>query len=323
MSRKDILKTAKEIITIEAKALKSLVPLIGKNFEQAVSLMAKCEGRVILTGMGKPGFIAGKIAATLASTGTPSFFLHPAEAVHGDLGMVTENDVLLAISQSGETEEIVRMISSVKKIGASLIAMTSNTKSTLARSADVVLDLGVTREACPLNLAPSASTTASLAMGDALALSLLKQKGFREEDFAMLHPGGSLGRKLLKVKDIMRTGKLNPVVKKGSSVRSALLVITSARAGSCTVVDAQGKVFGIFTDGDLRRHLRLDGEKILSRPVEEVATRNPRVIEKEKLAAEAIHILKSKRIDELPVVDEKKRAVGLLDVQDLLKAGFV
>lgn len=323
MSRGNILKTARQIIAIEAKAIKGLMPLIGKSFEEAVNLMAACEGRVILTGMGKPGFIAGKIAATLASTGTPSFFLHPAEAVHGDLGMVTEKDVLLAISQSGETEEIVRMVSSVKRIGACLIAMTSNPKSTLARSADVVLDLGVTREACPLNLAPSASTTASLAMGDALALSLLEKKGFREEDFAMLHPGGSLGRKLLKVKDIMRTGKSNPVVKKGSSVRSALLTITSARAGSCTIVDAKGKVFGIFTDGDLRRHLRLDGEKILSRPVEDLATRNPMVIEKEKLAAEAIHILKQRRIDELPVVDEKKRAVGLLDVQDLLKAGFV
>lgn len=323
MSRKNLIKTAREVIAIEAKALKGLVPLIGKEFEKAVRLMARCEGRVILTGMGKPGFIAGKIAATMASTGTPSFFLHPAEAVHGDLGMVTEKDVMLAISQSGETEEIVRMISTVKKIGTRLIAMTSNPRSTLARAADVVLNLGVTREACPLNLAPSASTTASLALGDALALSLLREKGFREEDFAMLHPGGSLGRKLLKVKDIMRTGKANPLVKEGQTVRSALLTITSARAGSCTVVDGKGKVVGIFTDGDLRRHLREQGEKILSFPVEKLATLNPRVVEAEKLAAEAIHLLKSKRIDELPVVDEKKRAVGLLDVQDLLKAGFV
>lgn len=318
-----ILKIAREIIAIEAKALKGLIPLVGKNFEKAVELMAGCQGRVILTGMGKPGFIGRKIAATLASTGTPSHFLHPAEAIHGDLGMVTEKDVMIAISQSGETEEIVRMIATVKRFGVPLIAMTSNPKSSLAKFADVVLNLGVTREACPLNLAPSASTTAALAMGDALALSLLKKKGFREEDFAVLHPGGSLGKKLLKVKDLMRTGKLNPVVKAGKDVRSALLAITAARAGSCTIVDAKGKLIGIFTDGDLRRHLRTNGEKILNEPVEKVATRNPLVIHKEKLAAEALHLLKSKRIDELPVVDSDQKVVGLLDVQDLLRAGLV
>lgn len=323
MNSKQLLKLAREVIAIEAKALRGLVSKVDKNFEKALDLMAGCPGRVILTGMGKPGFIAGKIAATMASTGTPSMFLHPAEALHGDLGMVTDRDVIIAISQSGETEEIVRLISTIKKIGTPLIAMTSNPKSTLARASEVVLDLAVTREACPLNLAPSASTTAALAMGDALAMCLLKKKGFREEDFAMLHPGGSLGRKLLKVKDIMRTGKGNPVVKIGSSVRQALLAITSARAGSCTVVDSKGKLVGIFTDGDLRRHLREDGENILSKSVEDLATRSPLVIHKEKLAAEALHLLKSRRIDELPVIDDKKHAVGLLDVQDLLKAGFV
>jgi arabinose-5-phosphate isomerase len=323
MSKKNVLQTAREIIAIEAKALKGLIPLIGKNFEKAIDIMASCKGRVILTGMGKPGFIGRKIAATLASTGTPSQFLHPAEAIHGDLGMITENDVMIAISQSGETEEIVRMMATVKRFGIPVIAMTSNPKSSLAKSADVILDLGVTREACPLNLAPSASTTAALAMGDALALSLLKQKGFREEDFAVLHPGGSLGKKLLKVKDIMRTGKGNPIVKAEKDTRSALLAITAARAGSCTIVDKKGKLVGIFTDGDLRRQLRLNGEKILSRPVREMATRNPLVIYKEKLAAEALHLLKSKRIDELPVVDENKKVVGLLDVQDLLRAGLV
>jgi arabinose-5-phosphate isomerase len=319
----NVIKMAKEIIAIEAKALKGMIPLIGKNFEKAVQLMADCEGRVILTGMGKPGFIGRKIAATLASTGTPSHFLHPAEAIHGDLGQVMDRDVMIAISQSGETEEIVRMISTVKRFGIPLIAMTSNSKSTLAKAADVVLNLGVTREACPLNLAPSASTTAALAMGDALALSLLKKKGFREEDFAVFHPGGSLGKKLLKVKDLMRTGKNNPVVKSKKNVRAALLAITSARAGSCTIVDLKGKLVGIFTDGDLRRHLRLNGEKILSEPVEKLATRNPLVIHKDKLAAEALHLLKSKRIDELPVVDDSRKVVGLLDVQDLLKAGLV
>ncbi len=322
MSR-NILQTAREILMIEAKAIQALTRNIGKNFEKAVQLMADCEGRVIVTGMGKPGFIGGKIAATLASTGTPSLFLHPAEAVHGDLGMVTEKDVMIVISQSGETEEIVRLLTILKKINVSLIALTSNPKSTLARYADVVLDLGVRREACPLNLAPSASTTAALAMGDALALSLLKKKGFRSEDFAMLHPGGSLGKKLLKVKDLMRKGKNNPVVKSKVTVRQALLTITSARAGSCTIVDSTGKLVGIFTDGDLRRHLRLNGEKILSKPVKELATLHPLSIHEEKLAAEALHLLKSRKIDELPVVDKKGRAVGLLDVQDLLKAGFV
>ena len=318
-----MVRTAKEILLIEARAIGRLVSQVGKNFERAILLLEKCEGRVIVSGMGKPGFIARKIAATLASTGTPSFFLHPAEAVHGDLGMVTEKDVMIAISQSGETEEILQMISTVKKIGVPLIALSSHPHSTLARHADVVLDLGVRREACPLNLAPSASTTAALAMGDALALCLLKKKGFKTEDFAMFHPGGSLGRKLLKVEDLMRKGKANPIVSSKTSVRKALLAITAARAGSCTVVDQKGKLEGIFTDGDLRRHLRLNGEQILNKPVKDLATFKPLTIRKDKLAAEAIHILKSKRIDELPVVDEKGRAVGLLDVQDLLKAGFV
>ena len=319
----NILSTARQVLETESRAIRNLIPQIGKSFEKAVNAMAACEGRVIVTGMGKPGFIARKIAATLASTGTPSFFVHPAEAVHGDLGMVTEQDVVIALSQSGETEEIVRMISTVKKIGVTLIALTSNPGSTLAKHADFVLNLAVTKEACPLNLAPSASTTAALAMGDALALSLLKKKGFRAEDFAELHPGGSLGKKLLKVKDLMRTGKNNPVVNAKTSVRQALLSITSARAGSCTVVDGKGKLVGIFTDGDLRRHLRMNGEMILKKRIEELATLKPLTIQKEKLAAEALHLLKSRKIDELPVVDEKGRAVGLLDVQDLLKAGFV
>lgn len=320
---KSVQATAREILNIEARAIRNLIPQIGKNFEKAVNLMAACQGRIIVTGMGKPGFIGRKIAATLASTGTPSQFVHPAEAVHGDLGMITEKDVVVALSQSGETQEIVRMISTIKKFGVSIIAMTSNVSSTLAKHADIVLNLAVTREACPLGLAPSASTTAALAMGDALALSLLKKKGFRHEDFAELHPGGSLGKKLLKVKDLMRTGKSNPVVKAATPVRKALLTITAARAGSCTVIDGNGKLFGIFTDGDLRRHLREEGEAFLDKKISEVATRNPLTINKEKLAAEALHLLKSKKIDELPVIDEKGRVAGLLDVQDLLRAGLV
>lgn len=317
------LNTAREILLTEAKAIQRLARKVGREFEKALTLLESCQGRVIVTGMGKPGFIARKIAATLASTGTPSFFLHPAEAVHGDLGMVTQEDVMVVISNSGETEEIVKLLSTLKKIGVGLVAMTSNPKSPLARHADVVLDLGVNREACPLNLAPSTSTTASLAMGDALALSLLKKKGFRQEDFAQLHPGGSLGRKLLKVKDLMRKGRSNPVVREDTPLKKVLLTITSARAGSCTIVSYDRKLVGIFTDGDLRRHLREGGEIILTQPVKKLATRKPLCIQQDKLAAEALNLLRSRKIDELPVVDGKRRVVGLLDVQDLLKAGFV
>lgn len=322
MSR-EILKSAKEILTIEAHAIESMTRNLGKEFLQAIELLYRCEGRVIITGMGKPGFIARKIAATLASTGTPSLYVHPAEALHGDLGMVTDEDVMLAISQSGETEEILKLIEGVKRTKVPIIAMTSNRRSTLARQARVILDLGVNREACPLNLAPSASTTASLAMGDALALCLLKKKGFKEQDFASLHPGGSLGRKLLKVKDIMRTGKEHAVVSENTTVKEALLAITTSRAGSCSIVSKKGQLKGIFTDGDLRRHLRQSGENFLNLPVSRFATLSPIRIQQDRLASEALHIFKTKKIDELPVVDVRDHAVGLLDVQDLLKAGFV
>lgn len=321
--KRDVLETARQILTVEARTIQGLKRRLGSEFRRAVDLMQKCKGRIVVTGMGKPGFIGRKIAATLASTGSPSFFLHPAEAIHGDVGMVTPSDVMLAISHSGETEEIVRLLSVVKKLGVTLIAMTSGIRSTLARYADVVLDLGVSREACPLNLAPSASTTAALAMGDALALSLHKKKGFREEDFALLHPGGSLGRQLLKARDIMRKGAQHAVVAGETSLRKALLAITKARAGSCTLVDKRRRVIGIFTDGDLRRHLREGGADLLRRPVRQFATLNPVTIREDRLAAEALNVLQSKKIDEVPVVDERRRAVGLLDVQDLLKAGFV
>ena len=266
MSR-SILKTAHRILQIETEALRRLTRHLGNQFVEAVKLLSRCKGRIILTGMGKPGFIARKIAATLASTGSPSFYLNPAEAIHCDLGMVTEKDVIIAISNSGETEEIVRLLSHIKRLGISLIALTSNSRSTLAKYAEIVLDLGVGKEACPLNLAPSASTTAALAMGDALALSLLKYKGFGTEDFAAFHPGGSLGKQLLKVRDLMRKGKENPLAKETAKVRDVLLKITQARSGSCTIVDQKGNVRGIFTDSDLRRYLRAKGQMILSEPV--------------------------------------------------------
>ncbi|OGW83674.1 MAG: hypothetical protein A2Z83_08440 [Omnitrophica bacterium GWA2_52_8] len=323
MSASTVIRTARQILSIEANAIRRMVRNLGPEFEKAVQIMADAKGRIVVTGMGKPGFIARKIAATLASTGTPSLFVHPAEAFHGDLGMVTEQDVVIAISHSGETEEIVNLVTVIKRLGVPLIVLTSRQKSSLAKYASVVLNLGVDREACPLNLAPSASTTAALAMGDALALSLLKKKGFKSEDFALLHPGGSLGKQLLKVRDLMRKGKANPTVESDTSVRQALFSITRARAGSCTVVDRKGKLVGIFTDGDLRRHLRMNGTDILKDTVGKVATRQPLTVYDDQLAAEAIHLLKKKKIDELPVVDRKGRAVGLLDIQDLLKAGFV
>lgn len=314
---------AKKVLRLEAQAVYALMSRIDRDFERALDLLESSIGRVIVTGMGKPGFIARKIAATFASTGTPSFFVHPAEAVHGDLGMVTKQDLVLAISNSGETEEITRLLSTIKRIGARLIALTGNLSSTLAKNSDVVLNVGFAKEACPWNLAPTASTTAALAMGDALAVCLAKRKGFREEDFAFLHPGGSLGKKLIRVQDLMRKGKANPIVQGNATVKKALLAITSARAGSCTIVDRNGKLKGIFTDGDLRRHLRENGVAILSKPIEPLATKRPISIQQEKLAAEALQLLRDRHIDELPVVDQAGRAVGLLDVQDLLKAGFV
>ena len=320
---KSVKTRAKKVLNIEAKAILDMARRIDGRFERIVEFLKKRKGRVIVTGMGKPGFIAQKISATLSSTGTPSLYLHPAEALHGDLGRVTKEDTILAFSNSGETQEIVQLLPIVKKIGASLIAVTGNAKSTLARNADFIIDTSVKKEACSLGLAPTASTTAMLAIGDALSVSLLERKGFREKDFAFFHPGGTLGKRLLlTVGDIMRKGSANPVVKETDRVKNVLLKITKARAGSASVVDKKGRLSGIFTDGDLRRHL--DGKTaIANRIVKEVMTKSPVTTKADRLAAEAFQILRSKRIDEIPVVDAKKRPVGLLDVQDILKAGLV
>ena len=313
---------AKDVIRIEARALLALLPRVGRNFEKACELILKSKGRVVVTGMGKPGFIAQKISATLSSTGTPSLFLHPAEALHGDLGRVMKDDVVIAFSNSGQTEEIIKLLPVIRQIGAGLIAITGNSRSLLAQHSDIVLDVSVKREACTMNLAPTASTTAMLAMGDALAVTLLEKKGFKPENFALYHPGGDLGKRLLlKVSDIMRTGKNNPLVRENEKIKDVLYKITNARAGSATVVDTAGVLKGIFTDGDLRRHLK-DGQDILGWTVAQAMTLNPVCIEAEKLAAQALEIMRSKKIDEVPVVDKKNRPVGLLDVQDLLKAGF-
>lgn len=317
------ISTAKRVLRIERDALSRLLVRVDKNFKKACNLLLRCKGRIVVTGMGKPGFIAQKVSATLSSTGTPSLFVHPAEALHGDLGRIMKEDVVIAFSNSGQTEEIIKLLPLVKKIGAKLIAFTGNTRSLLARYSDVVLDVGVTKEACPMNLAPTASTTAMLAMGDALAVALLEMKGFRSEDFAFYHPGGNIGKKLLlKVGDIMRTGKSNPIVQEHLKVKDVLYRITQSRAGSATVVDRKGRLSGIFTDGDLRRHLR-QGGNILEERVTRVMTKRPVVIGEDRLAAEALEILRSRKIDEMPVVDESRRPIGLLDVQDLLKAGIV
>lgn len=314
---------AKRVLRMESDAISSLEKRIGPGFERIVNAVCRIKGRVIVTGMGKPGFVAQKISATLSSTGTPSLYLHPAEALHGDLGRVTRDDLILALSNSGETEEIVKFLPIVKKIGARLVAMVGNVKSTLAKAADYTLDVSVKREACPLGLAPTTSTTAMLAMGDALAVALLDKKGFKEKDFAFFHPGGILGKRLiLTVGDIMRKGSANPVVGENATVKKVLLMITKARAGSASVVDSKGRLAGIFTDGDLRRHIESE-PNLIEKKVKDVMTKNPTVIKKDALAAEAFDLLRSKKIDEIPVVDDKKRPIGLVDVQDLLKAGLV
>ncbi|MBI5145139.1 MAG: KpsF/GutQ family sugar-phosphate isomerase [Candidatus Omnitrophica bacterium] len=319
----NILKRAKQVLDIEAKAINCLKKNINQDFQKAINLVSSSRGRVVVTGVGKTGIIGQKFSATLSSTGTPSLFLHSAEAIHGDLGRVTKEDVVIILSYSGESQEIKQLLPILKKIGAKIISVTGNPQCLMARYSDVVLNTAVKKEACPLGLAPTASTTAMLAICDALAVCLLELKGFKEKDFAFYHPGGTLGRRLLlKVEDIMRKGAANPIVKEDKKISTVLVKITQARAGSATVVDKKGKLAGIFTDGDLRRHLEID-PNLSMRKVSDVMTKKPTVVKPDMLAAEAMRILKEKKIDEVPVVDKNNRPVGLLDVQDLLKAGLV
>jgi arabinose-5-phosphate isomerase len=317
------ISTAKKVLMNESRAVAKLASKITPDFNKVLNILASSRGRAIVTGMGKPGFIAQKVSATMASTGTPSLYLHPAEALHGDLGRVTKEDTIIAFSNSGETEEVVRLIPIIKKIGAVLVAVTGNKRSTLAVNSDFVLDSSVDKEACPLGLAPTTSTTAMLALGDALSIALLEKKNFQPHDFAMFHPGGSLGKRLiLRVEDIMRPKSKTPIVKGEALVKDVLIKITRMRAGSASVVDKEGKLTGIFTDGDLRRHFE-KGKNILTGKVKDVMTTSPVTISKDRLAAEAFDILRKKKIDELPVVDEKHRPIGVLDVQDILEAGLV
>ncbi len=319
----DFLASARRTIQLEADAVKDLEKHLDGDFQRACELMSQCTGRIIVTGMGKSGHIGRKIAATLASTGTPSFFVHPGEASHGDLGMFTSEDVVLALSNSGETSEIVTILPLIKRMNAPLISMTAKPESNLSRAADANLHIGVEKEACPLNLAPTSSTTAQLVMGDALAIALLEAKGFSAEDFAFSHPGGSLGRRLLlKVENVMHTGSDIPTVRSGTMLNDALLEVTQKRLGMTAVLDTEGTVIGIFTDGDLRR--ALDHEvNLKSTAIEEVMTPNCTTIRADILAAECLQIMESKQINALLVVDEQNRPVGALNMHDLLKAGVL
>ncbi len=323
INRKKIEKWAKDVLTIEAKAVKNLRNNINYNFLKAIKLLAFCKGRVVVTGMGKAGIIGQKFSATLSSTGSSSFWLHAAEAVHGDLGRIKEDDVVCIFSYSGETEEIKNLIPFIKKIGAMIIAFTGNKHSKLAKYADSIIDVKVEKEACSLGLAPTTSTTAMLAMCDAVAVCLQKIKGFREKDFAFFHPRGSLGRKLLlKVEDIMRRGKFNPIVNENTLVKEVLVKITSSHAGAASVVDRKKRLVGIFTDGDLRRNLEKD-PYILEKKIKEVMTKNPTKVYEDDLASYALKVLERRKIDEVPVVDRTLRVVGMLDVQDLIAAGII
>ncbi|WFP49731.1 KpsF/GutQ family sugar-phosphate isomerase [Methylomonas sp. EFPC3] len=311
------------VIQTEMQAVAALAARIDHQFVAACRLLLACKGRVVVTGMGKSGHIAGKIAATLASTGTPAFFVHPGEASHGDLGMITRQDVVLALSNSGETGEILTILPIIKRLGVPLIALTGNPGSTLAKFATAHIDVAVEQEACPLGLAPTASTTAALVMGDALAVSLLETRGFTRDDFALSHPGGSLGKRLLlQVGDIMHRGGEVPVVSDMVLVGEALLEMTGKKLGMTAVVDGDGRVAGVFTDGDLRRMLEKNLDVHLTR-IAEVMTRNCKSVDERMLAAEAMQIMEAKKINALLVVDENNKLLGALNMHDLLRAGIV
>src|ERR671930_2178226 len=322
MNRATILRRAKEVLNVEVRGIVSLVHRLDDRFVRAVDLLHGCRGKVVVTGMGKSGLICRKIAATLSSTGTPSLFLHSGDGVHGDLGMVMKDDLILALSNSGETEEILKLLPHFKLHGLKLIVMTGKPDSTLGKAGDVVLDVGVKEEACPLGLAPTASTTVALAMGDALAVVLLEKKGFKEEDFAMRHPGGILGRKLLlRVEELMHRGDQIPLVHEETPMKEALFEITSKRLGVTGVVDSQGKLVGVITDGDLRRGLERKGD-IFSLLARELMTREPKTIPAETLAAEAVAVMEQYPITSLFVLDNGgEQTIGVVHLHDLVKAG--
>jgi len=319
----DLRRLAERVLRIEAEAILGLIPKLDERFERAVELLRGCAGRVIVTGMGKSGLIGRKIAATLASTGTPAYFLHPAEGVHGDVGMVARGDVVLALSNSGETDEVLAILPPLKRLGVPIVLLTGNPTSSLARQCEVVLDVSVPEEACPMNLAPTSSTTAALAVGDALALALLELRGLRPEDYAALHPRGSLGwRALFRVADLMLTGDAVPIVPESTPLRDVIVEMTRKRKGMTTVTDDAGRLVGIITDGDLRR-LHLTGKSIGDLSAGQVASREPKMIRAEDLAAKALEVMETWQITGLVIVDEARRPVGLIHMHDILRAKIV
>jgi arabinose-5-phosphate isomerase len=317
------LDLAKRVLAVEAEAIQSLAARLGETFLDAVELLLNCKGRVVVSGIGKSGHIARKIASTMSSTGTPAYFVHPAEASHGDIGMITRDDVLIALSNSGESEELLTIVPLLKRQGARLIAITGNANSSLAREADVHLDASVEKEACPLNLAPTASTTAALALGDALAVALLDAKGFGADDFARSHPGGALGRRLLtRVRDVMRVGDDVPSVPVSAGFSEAMLEMSQKRMGMTAVLDAAGRVSGIFTDGDLRRTLA-HADNIKAARIADIMTRNPRTIGPDKLAAEAVQIMEERKVSQLLVVNGDGTLIGALNMHDLFRTKVI
>lgn len=322
LNQADLLSLARDVLAIESDAITTLAARLDESFARAHALMLNCSGRVVVAGIGKSGHIGSKIAATLASTGTPAFFMHPAEAAHGDLGMITADDVVLALSNSGESHELIALLPAIKRKGARIVAMTGNPRSSLGQAADVHLDAGVSKEACPLNLAPTASTTAALALGDALAVSLLEARGFSRDDFALSHPGGSLGRKLLvHVRDVMHQGEALPVVSTAASIRDALFEITRKGLGLTAVTDAAGELIGVFTDGDLRRAMDKDID-LKQAAIADVMTRRPKTIDANRLAVEAVQQMEQSKVYVLLVTDAG-RLVGAIRMHDLLQAGVV
>ncbi len=320
----NVLDIARKVLRTEAEAVLSLVQKLDQGFADAVDLMLRSKGRVIVTGMGKSGLVGKKIAATLASTGTPAFFLHPAEAQHGDLGMVTSQDVIIAISNSGETEELVCLIPFLKRFNVGIVSLTGNAGSTLSKNADITIDISVMEEACPLGIVPTASTTAALAMGDALAVALLMKRGFREEDFALFHPSGSLGKRLfIRVCDLMHGGDALPITRPGASMTEAVIAISSKRLGLTVIVDDKEKVLGIVTDGDVRRGIETWGKAFFDMQASEIMTRNPRTIAGEELAAKALAVMEKLSITALVVPDSEGRLSGVLHLHDILKKGIV
>src|SRR5712692_6997715 len=315
--------TARRVLEIEAQAILELVPRLDESFDRAVELLYACPGRVVVTGMGKSGLIAQKISATLASTGTPSLYLHPVEAVHGDLGRIVKGDVLLAISYSGDTEEILALVPQVKRLGSPLVAMTGNPRSSVAQAADVNLDVSIRQEACPLGLAPTASTTAALAMGDALSMALIERRGFTVDDFAVLHPGGRLGKKRLRVEDVMHTGDEVPRVRLDTKMKDVLFEMTRKRLGMTTVVDAGGKLQGILSDGDLRRQMERHGYGLLDRTAGECMTASPILIGRREMATAALDLMESRKITALVVVDAEGKADGVVQLHDLWQTEMI